>query len=138
MGSVMRPVSKWCIGAMLVLGCFYLGTWLSNWASLPLPGALTGLFLLLIVLFVFPRIESSVAFAATPLLIHMSVLFVPAVLGVSLYWQQIQQNALALGIAIILSTWISLGVAAKVASKIFSYGVNEPSGDNTPSGDGHD
>ena len=138
MDGVMRPVMKWCLGCALVLGCFYLGSWLSNWAELPLPGALTGLLLLLIILFVAPNVESSVAFAATPLLIHMSVLFVPAVLGVSLYWQQIQQNALALGIAIVLSTWVSLGIAAKVASKILSHGVTSEGGESTHTGEGHD
>lgn len=121
----MKPMIKWCIGSILVLGCFYIGTWLSDWAELPLPGALTGLLLLLIVLFVSPSVESSVAYAVSPLLIHMSVLFVPAILGVSLYWQQIQQNALALSIAVIVSTWVSLGITAKITSKIFSLGVND-------------
>jgi len=119
----MSQIGKGMVGSLLVLICFYLGTWLSHWAGLPFPGALTGLIILLIVLFLMPSLEKSIALAVSPLLVHMSILFVPAVLGVSVYWQQIQHNAWALGIAIIVTTSISLGVTAKIAAKLFATGM---------------
>ena len=50
----------------------------------------------------------------------MSVLFVPAVLGVSAYWKEIAENGWAIGIAIIITTCISLGISAKIAEKLLS------------------
>jgi len=116
----MVGLQKWITGAILVLGCYYLGTWLSSSAGLPLPGALTGLLILLAVLFIVPKAEPLVARAASPLLSHMSVLFVPAVLGVSAYWKEIAQNGWAIGIAIVITTCISLGISAKIAEKLLA------------------
>ena len=116
----MVELRQWITGAILVLGCYYLGTWLSSSTGLPLPGALTGLLILLAVLFIAPKAEPLVARAASPLLSHMSVLFVPAVLGVSAYWKEIAENGWAIGIAIIITTCISLGISAKIAEKLLS------------------
>ncbi len=116
----MVGLLKWITGAILVLGCYYLGTWLSFSTGLPLPGALTGLLILLAVLFIVPKAEPLVARAASPLLSHMSVLFVPAVLGVSAYWKEIAQNGWAIGIAIVFTTCISLGISAKIAEKLLA------------------
>jgi holin-like protein len=117
---VMAGMRKWITGIILVLGCYYLGTWLSASMGLPLPGALTGLLILLAVLFIVPKAEPLVARAASPLLSHMSVLFVPAVLGVSAYWTEIAQNGWAIGIAIVITTCISLGLSAKIAEKLLA------------------
>ncbi len=117
---MMVGLQKWITGAVLVLGCYYLGTWLSSSIGLPLPGALTGLLILLAVLFIVPKAEPLVALAASPLLSHMSVLFVPAVLGVSAYWKEIAQNGWAIGIAIVITTCISLGISAKIAEKLLA------------------
>ncbi|CAD5287346.1 Murein hydrolase transporter LrgA [Alteromonas sp. 38] len=117
---MMAGTRNWITGATLVLGCYYLGMWLSSSTGLPLPGALTGLLILLAVLFIVPTAEPLVARAASPLLRHMSVLFVPAVLGVSAYWSEIAQNGWAIGIAIIITTCISLGISAKIAEKLLS------------------
>lgn len=116
----MVKLRQWITGAILVLGCYYLGTWLSSSTGLPLPGALTGLLILLAVLFVAPKAEPLVARAASPLLSHMSVLFVPAVLGVSAYWKEIAENGWAIGIAIVITTCISLGISAKIAEKLLA------------------
>jgi holin-like protein len=116
----MVKLRQWITGAILVLGCYYLGTWLSSSTGLPLPGALTGLLILLAVLFIAPKTEPLVARAASPLLSHMSVLFVPAVLGVSAYWKEIAKNGWAIGIAIVITTCISLGISAKIAEKLLA------------------
>lgn len=116
----MVKLRQWITGAILVLGCYYLGTWLSSSTGLPLPGALTGLLILLAVLFIAPKAEPLVERAASPLLSHMSVLFVPAVLGVSAYWKEIAENGWAIGIAIVITTCISLGISAKIAEKLLA------------------
>ncbi|MDO6565528.1 CidA/LrgA family protein [Alteromonas sp. 1_MG-2023] len=120
MKSLIAGMQRWIFGAILVLVCFYVGTWLSLSVGLPLPGALTGLLILLAILFIAPSAEPYVARAASPLLSHMSVLFVPAVLGVTTYWTEIAQNGWAIGIAIIITTCISLGISAKIAEKLLA------------------
>lgn len=115
----MARASKWLIGWGVILLCYYAGMFISTSLNLPVPGTLVGLVLLLLILFLFSGLDKLVTIAAAPLLKHMSVLFVPAVLGVSLYWHDIQQNGLAIAIAIVVSTAISLGIAGKLAVLFF-------------------
>ncbi|WP_338516528.1 CidA/LrgA family protein [Alteromonas gracilis] len=108
----MRQVLHYITGAVLVFGAYFLGTFIAQRADMSIPGALIGLLILLSVLLFFPALERHLTqFAASPLK-HMSLLFVPAVLGISLYWGDIINNALAIFIAIVLTTAISLGITA--------------------------
>ena len=79
-----------------------------------------GLLLLLVLLFISPRIEHAVALSSAPLLKHMTLFFVPAVLGVSLYWSDIQEHLFSLTLAVVGTTALCLGVTAWAASKILS------------------
>ena len=115
----MRDVRNTIVGAVLVFAAYYLGLLIVNVSDLPIPGPLMGLFLLLAMLFVFPQLEVHTARFVTFPLKHMPLLFIPAVLGVSIYWADIQANALAIAIAIILTTSISLGVTAWFAQYLF-------------------
>ena len=116
----MRDVRNTIVGAVLVFAAYYLGLVIVNVSYLPIPGPLMGLFLLLAMLFVFPQLEVHTARFVTFPLKHMPLLFIPAVLGVSIYWADIQANALAIAIAIILTTSISLGVTAWFAQYLFN------------------
>jgi len=108
----VRQVLHYTIGAVLVFGAYFLGTFIAQRADIAIPGALIGLLVLLSVLLIFPAFERHLTqFAAAPLK-HMSLLFVPAVLGISLYWDDIVNNALAIFVAIVLTTTISLGITA--------------------------
>ena len=71
-------------------------------------------------LFLFPQLEVHTARCVTCPLKHMSLLFIPAVLGVSIYWADIQSNALAIAIAIIVTTSISLGITAWFSQQLFN------------------
>jgi holin-like protein len=116
----MLQLKNTFIGAFAILLAYYGGMFLSASLSLPIPGPLLGLVLLLSLLFVFPSIEKHTTLVAQPLLKHMSVLFVPAVLGVGIYWRDIEANALALFIAIGGTTALSLGLTAWVANKLMN------------------
>ncbi len=52
--------------------------------------------------------------AAKPLLTNMSFFFIPAVLGIAVYWSTLQNNMLAILLAIVVST---------IASLYFSYWI---------------
>lgn len=115
----MTRACKWLIGWGVILLCYYAGVLISMSLNLPVPGTLVGLVLLLLTLFLFAGLDNLVSTAAAPLLKHMSVLFVPAVVGASLYWQDIQQHGLAIAIALVVSTSVSLGITAKLTVRFF-------------------
>lgn len=106
------------IGALLVMFAYLAGEGIAYYAALPVPSALLGLLLLLVILFKFPRVETSVAFFVTAPLKHMSLFFVPAVMGVTLYWKEICHNSLAIGLAVIVTTAFSLLLTALVAQRL--------------------
>jgi holin-like protein len=115
----MAKGGRWLVGWGVILLCYYGGIVISTSFNLPVPGTLVGLCLLLIMLFLFSGLDTLIALAAAPLLTHMSLLFVPAVLGIGIYWQDIWQNGLAIGVAIVVSTAISLGLTGKVTELVF-------------------
>ncbi|BCO17988.1 hypothetical protein KUC3_08450 [Alteromonas sp. KC3] len=115
----MRQFLHYVVGGALVFSAYYLSLFIVHVTALPIPAPLLGLLLLLGVLFAAPSFERHVAkFALFPLK-HMSLLFVPAVLGVSLYWADIVENALGLFIAIVLTTAVSLGTTAWFSQRLF-------------------
>jgi holin-like protein len=78
----------------------------------PMPGPVVGLALLLLVLVIRPTWISAIKPTAHTLLQHLSLLFVPAGVGVMLHLQRLGDEALAIGVALILSTLVGLGTAA--------------------------
>lgn len=114
----MDTIKKSLTGWAGLLGCFVTGKLLVLLFDFPLPAALTGLLLLLFFLILRGRPAPSITFAASPLLKHMSLLFVPAVLGVGLYWDEIVQHGVALTGAIVFSTVVALGLSGIAADKI--------------------
>ena len=116
----MRNVRDTMVGAALVFAAYYLGLLIVTAVSLSIPGPLLGLFIMLGALFCFPRLEPHVARAVTFPLKHMSLLFIPAVLGVTVYWGDIKTNALAIVIAIVGATSFSLGITAWLSQQLFS------------------
>lgn len=124
---IVSNVRHAAVGALLVFAAYYLGLFVVNALALPIPGPLMGLLLLLGVFFIFPKLEVHTArFVSLPLK-HMSLFFVPAVLGVSIYWSDIQANALAIAIAIIATTSLSLGLTAWFSQKLFRSKKNKSS-----------
>ncbi|WP_414830001.1 CidA/LrgA family protein [Alteromonas sp. H39] len=116
----MKTIKKTLIGWLGLLGCFVTGKLLVLLFDFPLPSALTGLLLLLVFLVIRGEPSQSITVAVSPLLKHMSLLFVPAVLGVGLYWDDVVQHSAALIGAIFVSTIVALGLAGVAAEKILS------------------
>ena len=101
------------IAALSTLLVFQLlGEALVRALDLPVPGPVLGLALLLPVLAWRPSVLAMVRPTAQTLLQHLSLLFVPAGVGVMLHLQRLGDEALAIGVALVLSTWTGLVVAA--------------------------
>ena len=90
-----------------------IGELLSRAFSLPLPGPVLGLVLLLPGLR-FEIIREAVGECANFLLAHLSLLFIPVGVGVMTHLALLAQYGGRMLLVIVLSTWIGLGVTATV------------------------
>ncbi|WP_332745739.1 CidA/LrgA family protein [Hydrogenophaga sp.] len=78
----------------------------------PMPGPVVGLALLLLTLVLRPSALGAIKPTAQTLLQHLSLLFVPAGVGVMLHLQRLGNEALAIGVALVVSTLVGLASAA--------------------------
>ena len=80
--------------------------------GLPVPGPVVGMLLLFIPLRVRDRIPESIGVAADALARHLSLLFVPAGVGVMMYFGRLAGEWLPIVVALVVSTIAALAVAA--------------------------
>lgn len=101
------------IPALATLLVFQLiGETLVRTLAVPVPGPVVGMALLLLTLVLRPSLLSAIKPTTQTLLQHLSLLFVPAGVGVMLHLQRLGDEALAIGVALVLSTLVGLASAA--------------------------
>ena len=98
------------LAALLV--CQLVGEALVRALAVPVPGPVAGMAGLLLALVLRPAWLAALKPTTTTLLQHLSLLFVPAGVGVMLHLQRLGNEALAIGVALVLRTWIGLASAA--------------------------
>lgn len=91
-----------------------LGESLTRAFDLPIPGPVIGFVLLALTLLAVPPLRREVEPTATGLLRHLSLLFVPAAVGVIQQGRMLRAEILPIGAALLLSTWAALAVTALV------------------------
>lgn len=96
----------------LILLCQLVGEVCVLVTGLPVPGPVLGMLLLLAWLFVRGDLPESVGRTADTLLGHLSLLFVPAGVGVLVHWERIGGQWPALAAALVLGTLVTLAVTA--------------------------
>jgi holin-like protein len=89
-----------------------LGEAVVRWLQWPVPGPVLGMAVLLLLLAFRPPWLSALKPVSHHLLQHLSLLFVPAGVGVMLHLQRLGEEAWAIGVALVLSTWIGMATAA--------------------------
>lgn len=99
---------------LLLTGLSQLGQWLSHTFSLPLPGNLIGMFLLLFLLFTGLLKETHVKEGADLLLKFMSFFFIPAGVGLLAHLELIQSTWLTWLLTLLATTLIVLISTAKL------------------------
>jgi len=77
---------------------------------LPLPGPVAGMLLLMVALIVFPKLQALVEQAANALLAHLSLLFVPAGVGIVAAAASGSGHWLAIVASVIVITLLALAV----------------------------
>ncbi len=96
----------------LILVCQLAGELASAGLTLPVPGPVIGMVLLFLYLMVRKGISSNMAQTTDVLLNHLSLLFVPAGVGVMLHFRLLEENWLAVSIALVVSTLVTIIVTA--------------------------
>ncbi|WP_114968143.1 CidA/LrgA family protein [Rhodoferax ferrireducens] len=104
-------------GLAWLLALQSLGELLARGLSLPFPGPVIGMLLLLLALRV-PAVREPVAACANFLLSHLSLLFVPVGVGVMTHLGLLGQYGVRILVVVVLSTWLGLGVTV-LALRLF-------------------
>ena len=97
---------------LLVFQC--LGEVLVRLLRLPVPGPVAGMVLLFVALRLRAAVPAPLENAADGLLRHLSLLFVPAGVGVMLHFSRLAEEGLALAMALVASTALAIATAAVV------------------------
>ncbi len=95
-----------------------LGELLSRGLSLPFPGPVIGMLLLLLALR-WPLVRQPVAACADFLLSHLSLLFVPVGVGVMTHLSIVSQYGGRMLVVLVLSTLIGLAVTALLLNRLW-------------------
>ncbi len=90
-----------CVGELIALGL-----------ALSIPGSVIGMVLLFFALLVSPRLMEKVEESSHHILKHMSLFFIPAGVGIMVSAAGVMQHWLAVVIAIISSTLLTLAITA--------------------------
>ena len=98
----------------LIFCCQLLGELVVTALGLPVPGPVLGMALLFAGLLAYGSVPADLASTADALLSNLSLLFVPAGVGVMLHVSLIGREWLPISIALVLSTLLTVVVTAKV------------------------
>ena len=103
------------LGALTVLLVYQLvGEVLVQTTGLPVPGPVLGMLLLFITLIARKGVSDVLRNTSQQLLSHLSLLFVPAGVGVMLHFGRLGDEWLALAVALVASTVLTIAVTALV------------------------
>lgn len=111
------------IQGLTVLLIFQLiGEVLSVMFALPVPGPVLGMLLLACSLLAYRSVPLFVEQASSGLLLHLSLLFVPAGVGLMVHFDRLGEEWFAIAVALLCSTLLSLVATAWLMQKLMSWG----------------
>jgi holin-like protein len=91
-----------------------IGELLVRYFGVPVPGPVVGMVLLFVVLLIWRGPIQSLDTASSSLLSHLSLLFVPAGVGIILHFDRIANEWLAIGVALLASTILTMCATALI------------------------
>ena len=95
-----------------VLGLQLAGELIARWLGLPVPGPVIAMLVLFVALSFRAQPPAALSQLANTLLGHLSLLFVPAGVGVISYLGRLSEQWLAIGITLVMSTLIAIAATA--------------------------
>jgi len=110
----------------LILICQLAGEFVVNAAGLPIPGPVIGMILLFLFLIFKGEIPQQLESVTRGLLNNLSLMFVPAGVGVMVHLKLLEADGAALLIAIVVSTALTIMVTAWVMTKLAKIDEQAP------------
>ena len=95
-----------------------IGETLARSFGLTVPGPVVGMALFLCFLAALPKVAKAVEPTAQGILAHLSLLFVPAGVGIVGHFEQLGADGVAILLSLAVSTALAIGVAAVVFERI--------------------
>lgn len=96
----------------LILACQLLGEFTVSAAGIPVPGPVVGMVLLFVFLLVKGAVPEQLASVSSGLLNNLSLMFVPAGVGVMVHFEVLGNDALPISVALVTSTLLTIAVTA--------------------------
>jgi len=104
---------------LLVFQC--LGEGITFALKLPIPGPVVGMLLLFFALVAYPSLLDRIEATGSELLRHLSLLFVPAGVGIVAAAGQVRGHWLTVILAVAVSTLLTLAVTAAVTQAVINW-----------------
>ena len=98
----------------LILACQLIGEFAVNTANIPFPGPVAGMILLFLFLLIRGEIPEELGHVSGALLNNLSLMFVPAGVGVMVHFELLGTDAIPLSIALVVSTLLTVAITAVV------------------------
>lgn len=95
-----------------------------RWLDLPVPGPVLAMIMLFVSLVIKGSTPSSLQSSANTILSHLSLLFIPAGVGIMAHFDRLQNEWLPISVAVVVSTVITLVFSAAVMlamNKLFNF-----------------
>ena len=105
-------------GFLILLLCQLAGEWLMVWLGIPIPGPVAGMLILLIGLMIYGKVPDFLRVPAEGLIRHLSLLFIPAGVGLMVFAQLLAQYWLLVVLSLLVSTLLTLILTAWLMQKL--------------------
>lgn len=110
------------INGLTILMVYQLiGEITARYFSLPIPGPVLGMLMLFVTLAIKGKVHDTLEKTATGLLSHLSLLFIPAGVGMMVHFDRIANEWIAISIALVLSTIITLLGSAAIMTVVSKF-----------------
>lgn len=106
---------------MLILVINYIGILISNILHLPLPGTITALLLLFLLLELKVLKLEKIENAANFLLLNMTLFFMPPTVKIIDSYHLLEKDLVKIIIIIVVSTFLTMGITGKVVQMMIDY-----------------
>ena len=102
----------------LIFSCQLAGELITSLTGIPVPGPVLGMALLFIGLLIKGRLPDTLGQVADTLAVNLSLLFVPAGVGVMLHARLIARELVPITVALVASTLIAIAVTALMMRRL--------------------
>lgn len=106
------------MGMSVLLACQFAGELLARGLAMPVPGPVLGMVILLVGLIVHGQVPASLRQTGEGLLRYLTLLFVPAGVGLMVHARLIGMDLVPIGVTLIGSTALTLAVTGWVLQRL--------------------